>query len=109
MIRLPPRSPRTDPLFPYTTLFRSKMNTRLPVMRLWIKDDEGLAKAFCSMLIIMSPGIRNERSEEHTSELQSLMRISYAVFRLKKNTHNLQRDFQQHNQDNFKQALTIDL
>ena len=36
----------------------SSMNTRLPVMRLWISDDDGLAKAFCSMLIIMS-GIRN--------------------------------------------------
>ncbi|MNF16828.1 hypothetical protein D3C80_2200290 [compost metagenome] len=37
----------------------SSMKTRLPVMRLWISDDDGLANAFCSMLIIMSPGIRN--------------------------------------------------
>src|SRR3546814_8950039 len=80
MIRRPPRSTRTDTLFPYTTLFRSEDRTarrqyhadrpsRLPAPGAWRRrhrgDDDG-------------------RSEEHTSELQSLMRISYAVFCLKK-------------------------
>src|SRR3546814_1490742 len=104
MIRLPPRSTRTDTLFPYTTLFRSEGNGRT-------------ARAACYYLICMAygdllPGSKTvperirenrqpyydalgaadqawenghyDRSEEHTSELQSLMRISYAVFCLKK-------------------------
>src|SRR3546814_9631207 len=75
MIRRPPRSTRTDTLFPYTTLFRSKL---LVKGRLFIKG----------RLLVKSKLISNklisERSEEHTSELQSLMRISYAVFCLKK-------------------------
>src|SRR3546814_6011707 len=68
MIRRPPRSTRTDTLFPYTTLFRSP---------------PGRAPAPCGR----RPRRRARqhcRSEEHTSELQSLMRISYAVFCLKK-------------------------
>src|SRR3546814_3421017 len=71
MIRRPPRSTRTDTLFPYTTLFRSVVGGHLHVGR-------RLADA----------GRRQDalRSEEHTSELQSLMRISYAVFCLKKKT-----------------------
>src|SRR3546814_8328887 len=76
MIRRPPRSTRTDTLFPYTTLFRST-NGEQSVIR-------------CGHAIV-SPGSRSrspapasDRSEEHTSELQSLMRISYAVFCLKK-------------------------
>src|SRR3546814_1518882 len=69
MIRRPPRSTRTDTLFPYTTLFRSLRLDRSPLDRL----SRGPAQEF--------PG---DRSEEHTSELQSLMRISYAVFCLKK-------------------------
>src|SRR3546814_8211418 len=67
MIRRPPRSTRTDTLFPYTTLFRS-----LP--RAYRKACRG-AGGDCE---------ETSRSEEHTSELQSLMRISYAVFCLKK-------------------------
>src|SRR3546814_3620958 len=77
MIRRPPRSTRTDTLFPYTTLFRSPSNypnieaadmmpidaTHEPSRKSWVQS---------------------ARSEEHTSELQSLMRISYAVFCLKK-------------------------
>src|SRR3546814_9671577 len=74
MIRRPPRSTRTDTLFPYTTLFRSA---------------SGDIRAFCSSFLFQS-AVRlmafapSARSEEHTSELQSLMRISYAVFCLKK-------------------------
>src|SRR3546814_13021667 len=71
MIRRPPRSTRTDTLFPYTTLFRS-----LPA-----------ADRIDSLLQsrIAAPAFGDDiRSEEHTSELQSLMRISYAVFCLKK-------------------------
>src|SRR3546814_4528712 len=73
MIRRPPRSTRTDTLFPYTTLFRSRSRSGT--------EDEvhGAAHAQRRPQII-------ERSEEHTSELQSLMRISYAVFCLKKKT-----------------------
>src|SRR3546814_3151638 len=75
MIRRPPRSTRTDTLFPYTTLFRSvarrarRGQCRQPRAGLVGGDDRS------------GPV---ERSEEHTSELQSLMRISYAVFCLKK-------------------------
>src|SRR3546814_4629501 len=101
MIRRPPRSTRTDTLFPYTTLFRSdgrdvvhELETisggvvtadlaftdllRAQVNRLGIR----FAPAVCRCQLC---GIhRHDRSEEHTSELQSLMRISYAVFCLKK-------------------------
>src|SRR3546814_4147626 len=70
MIRRPPRSTRTDTLFPYTTLFRSQATGSRPHER----HRHELAR----------PGRRTGRSEEHTSELQSLMRISYAVFCLKK-------------------------
>src|SRR3546814_20399125 len=71
MIRRPPRSTRTDTLFPYTTLFRSGVVWR------W-KDSNNYYVARANALE------GNVRSEEHTSELQSLMRISYAVFCLKK-------------------------
>src|SRR3546814_1802743 len=77
MIRRPPRSTRTDTLFPYTTLFRSTT---------------GLSRASASMsttsIIRASLPRPSTRSEEHTSELQSLMRISYAVFCLKKKKNN---------------------
>src|SRR3546814_2333605 len=100
MIRRPPRSTRTDTLFPYTTLFRS---VRLPLdeavddlhpgafelvrpeqILLLVEarlqfDDGGHRYARLGRL-----DQRADRSEEHTSELQSLMRISYAVFCLKK-------------------------
>src|SRR3546814_7443646 len=72
MIRRPPRSTRTDTLFPYTTLFRSYWFIALVTPTLL---------PHCSFR--KSP-IALMRSEEHTSELQSLMRISYAVFCLKK-------------------------
>src|SRR3546814_18970187 len=88
MIRQPPRSTRTDTLFPYTTLFRS------PDGRPGGRREAGCASyraqsGMMSPSISVSMGGRKMRSEEHTSELQSLMRISYAVFCLKKNTlHN---------------------
>src|SRR3546814_5486259 len=77
MIRRPPRSTRTDTLFPYTTLFRSRQARQ-----------EGRPRAVLGGRGTFG-GLAGEqrgyrRSEEHTSELQSLMRISYAVFCLKK-------------------------
>src|SRR3546814_6476831 len=133
MIRRPPRSTRTDTLFPYTTLFRS---VRIPHPQPSLSIEQLALPRFCSRpplgrrlaprVLLRSPrsiGIdfgeelakqlfldsrhnlrgarkptaqdltsavqrptRTSRSEEHTSELQSLMRISYAVFCLKKNT-----------------------
>src|SRR3546814_4819016 len=75
MIRRPPRSTRTDTLFPYTTLFRSHDR---PAGHQRRREDPHLGHG-------RSLGeARGVRSEEHTSELQSLMRISYAVFCLKK-------------------------
>src|SRR3546814_5854577 len=111
MIRRPPRSQRTDTLFPYTTLFRSKENESLtgtggglrPAVKQrqggtpMNKDDSRVALAGLAALTMMiSPAtaepfgadITDHRSEEHTSELQSLMRISYAVFCLKKKKNN---------------------
>src|SRR3546814_2837658 len=75
MIRRPPRSTRTDTLFPYTTLFRSRRSARKSGLR-------HPASLRCVR------GRAGARSEEHTSELQSLMRISYAVFCLKKKNIN---------------------
>src|SRR3546814_2073682 len=89
MIRRPPRSTRTDTLFPYTTLFRSR-RLRLFDAGLGIRRPAGLQfrrrvspRRLQDRGRVPEPG--RGRSEEHTSELQSLMRISYAVFCLKKN------------------------
>src|SRR3546814_5991030 len=82
MIRRPPRSTRTDTLFPYTTLFRSPRLASVP-RRNWLWKQTGRAPS----VLTQQPGA-TERSEEHTSELQSLMRISYAVFCLKKKKQN---------------------
>src|SRR3546814_8586265 len=83
MIRRPPRSTRTDTLFPYTTLFRSASCNSVD-----LPAPEGPTTATVSPGRISSENSFNAfasgRSEEHTSELQSLMRISYAVFCLKK-------------------------
>src|SRR3546814_1886166 len=105
MIRRPPRSTRTDTLFPYTTLFRSEN------VRIHLADDDTVITEFdllgtntgeflglpptgrsfrvpvIAVFAFDGDRITNERSEEHTSELQSLMRISYAVFCLKKKTN----------------------
>src|SRR3546814_9632849 len=75
MIRRPPRSTRTDTLFPYTTLFRSTLEK-------WGLGWEQLSALNPQLVMVRISGYG--RSEEHTSELQSLMRISYAVFCLKK-------------------------
>src|SRR3546814_2567826 len=82
MIRRPPRSTRTDTLFPYTTLFRSHLERRCRQCRLLRRSCVRRAPGPSQLLRpACHPG---RRSEEHTSELQSLMRISYAVFCLKK-------------------------
>src|SRR3546814_14992509 len=80
MIRLPPRATRTDTLFPYTTLFRSLGRFSCPSSILFYHH-RGVEQA--SSQSSLGP-YRLCRSEEHTSELQSLMRLSYAVFCLKK-------------------------
>src|SRR3546814_18317509 len=91
--RRPPRSTRTDTLFPYTTLFRSsqigledriakKQSGRVIPMHAELKT--ALLKLKKQAARFSEPSDRVVRSEEHTSELQSLMRISYAVFCLKK-------------------------
>src|SRR3546814_20083127 len=113
ILRRPPRSTRTDTLFPYTTLFRSRRG-RGVMARILIIEDEARIASFIAKglraeghqsvvaedgpkgldlalgddfdLVILDIGLpgMDGRSEEHTSELQSLMRISYAVFGLKK-------------------------
>src|SRR3546814_2720929 len=100
MIRRPPRSTRTDTLFPYTTLFRSNPKSTEPIevgSGPLITASTCAASSICRQIgpIRSSDGVKGiqpwtgtrpkvGRSEEHTSELQSLMRISYAVFCLKK-------------------------
>src|SRR3546814_5438843 len=107
MIRRPPRSTRTDTLFPYTTLFRSPppvlhphtyqvpfsaSHSHLTInsssLRVWTRPSaSGVWPRRPMSLSIAATHILSVRSEEHTSELQSLMRISYAVFCLKKKKH----------------------
>src|SRR3546814_9439393 len=89
MIRRPPRSTRTDTLFPYTTLFRSESDKIIlnEVARIAEgRHDISVLDIGCSTgnLLYHLRNLLPGRSEEHTSELQSLMRISYAVFCLKK-------------------------
>src|SRR3546814_10343631 len=111
MIRRPPRSKRTDTLFPYTTLFRSadKMVSLVSggsegvnsFVHEWAKENDYDSYMFKPHFMLDSKAeysprdfftryrqIIDNRSEEHTSELQSLMRISYAVFCLKKKKKN---------------------
>src|SRR3546814_2020297 len=87
MIRRPPRSTRTDTLFPYTTLFRSVAFAQHRVHRaaldLAVARIGRVGNRIAQRLQLGDSGLEL-RSEEHTSELQSLMRISYAVFCLKK-------------------------
>src|SRR3546814_3500396 len=87
MIRRPPRSTRTDTLFPYTTLFRSMTPSQLAAQ---CHQEWFLLAKHCNALQQNRHWKNTKwrlRSEEHTSELQSLMRISYAVFCLKKKKH----------------------
>src|SRR3546814_14261369 len=91
MIRRPPRSTRTDTLFPYTTLFRSSRSSTVPVGTNPRRDSSRFIARFDRFVDVSRVGPRHReasRSEEHTSELQSLMRISYAVFCLKKKKNN---------------------
>src|SRR3546814_1752707 len=116
MIRRPPRSTRTDTLFPYTTLFRSACTTAPTISRATsVPTACGTSRGGSSTprptpsptrtAARYRPARRCTRSEEHTSELQSLMRISYAVFCLKKkniqqhkpHTTNHRQQQQQHN------------
>src|SRR3546814_2427496 len=103
MIRRPPRSTRTDTRFPYTTLFRSVLPTAAIADEI-LTPGEGQVRAFVTMAgnpVLSHPnGGRLQRSEEHTSELQSLMRISYAVFCLnKKNNTRLKQSKAHHIRD----------
>src|SRR3546814_5393728 len=92
MIRRPPRSTRTDTLFPYTTLFRSSRCEGAGPCRCGgeggCPHQHGPARNHGVLPVVLSSSSNTQslpgRSEEHTSELQSLMRISYAVFCLKK-------------------------
>src|SRR3546814_6186266 len=122
MIRLPPISTRTDPPFPYTTLFRSHVTLDLSERNSLLKFLSGrglnvflvdwgwpapgdrelglkghIEHRLLPMLAALgeTPVLAGYRSEEHTSELQSLMRISYAVFCLKKKT-NKKKPSEQH-------------
>src|SRR3546814_14690796 len=83
MIRRPPRSTRTDTLFPYTTLFRSHRGYVLVNGKITMTGSGAALLADEQIRAAYLEG-GHGRSEEHTSELQSLMRISYAVFCLKK-------------------------
>src|SRR3546814_7011909 len=101
MIRRPPRSTRTDTLFPYTTLFRSCVPAVYPAYR-------------SRRIPFQLPARRKSgqerspwRSEEHTSELQSLMRISYAVFCLKKKK--IQNETQESNINKYYKKYTLNL
>src|SRR3546814_1419883 len=93
MIRRPPRSTRTDTLVPYTTLFRSKRATlrgsfnSVSATRSEVGSvafDDAVENAITDASCVSRKKAIGDRSEEHTSELQSLMRISYAVFCFKK-------------------------
>src|SRR3546814_4276274 len=130
MIRRPPRSTRTDTLFPYTTLFRSQEPVPLAVRGVQQVQDASADRALFrgrAARLLRRPGDQRgraavgaeadlprrgadrllgrlrqraqDRSEEHTSELQSLMRISYAVFCLKKTHDNTHTTLQNNHHD----------
>src|SRR3546814_5460661 len=92
MIRRPPRSTRTDTLFPYTTLFRSGMTAQVSAIakkcRRALRNETSIKFTLDELRALVDIG-SYDRSEEHTSELQSLMRNSYAVFCLKKKKNTL--------------------
>src|SRR3546814_7246013 len=111
MSRRPPRSTRTDTLVPYTTLFRSSRTPEIERLRMFSRIAQAVAGDFdLSELVTMVTDAATQwsggkfgaffynqvRSEEHTSELQSLMRISYAVFCLKQKKHNQYEDIVPH-------------
>src|SRR3546814_1574954 len=104
MIRRPPRSTRTDTLFPYTTLFRSRPSGTQPPGPLLVHRVEEILVGLGILHLVEQEfhGVDRahlhqdaaQRSEEHTSELQSLMRISYAVFCLKKKNNSKRHNSQ---------------
>src|SRR3546814_7619707 len=114
MIRRPPRSTLTDTLFPYTTLFRSVLSCwagyaglvggagrsrsgrRHFFLRKWSSETTSPLPPSAGASPPPSGGVGSGRSEEHTSELQSLMRISYAVFCLKKKKHEHNKQYTHH-------------
>src|SRR3546814_3271818 len=108
MIRRPPRSTRTDTLFPYTTLFRSEEEIVRQELDAEMPEAEGdrvvVEREECSWRSWLGltskhtkiSDINYPRSEEHTSELQSLMRISYAVFCLKNKITNVHKQITLH-------------
>src|SRR3546814_6306339 len=110
MIRRPPRATRTDTLFPYTTLFRSAGPAAMQISHdiMPHRPRAGHARdiAHAGTPAISHPDahgvILRPRSEEHTSELQSLMRTSYAVFCLKKKKHYSHNNLYKHNLPNAK-------
>src|SRR3546814_5609288 len=120
MIRRPPRSTRTDTLFPYTTLFRSVRRAEAFSTYLIITDTpfqrrNGALSLYPNWWPSRERGFQRTRhttaktlprSEEHTSELQSLMRISYAVFCLKKKKRQIHNK-QTHNYIPHKQRIII--
>src|SRR3546814_4317639 len=87
MIRRPPRSTRTDTLFPYTTLVRSVPGVEAAEVEIGLAVRKLARLDRVRVVDEEQEDVAIGRSEEHTSELQSLMRISYAVFCLKKKTH----------------------
>src|SRR3546814_3337167 len=105
MIRRPPSSTRTDTVFPYTTLFRSRAPADVDGDVFGRGGDDRLLRRLLrawQRLVSRNqfhcvdgagPHPRHCRSEEHTSELQSLMRISYAVFCLKKKKNNKKKEY----------------
>src|SRR3546814_6336003 len=94
MIRRPPRSTRTDTLFPYTTLCRSRIEAMHRAQHLQRQFGIGHRVVEQRRLIRAGAALIVARSEEHTSELQSLMRISYAVFCLKKKKQRARKETQ---------------
>src|SRR3546814_9464478 len=111
MIRRPPRSTRTDTLFPYTTLFRShqrfgemepggRRGHRAVVARVHRLIIGAVCRLRRRIRLARALDVGRERSEEHTSELQSLMRISYAVFCLKKKTSPMRNSTEPSNNTN---------
>src|SRR3546814_7608889 len=116
MVRRPPRSTRTDTLFPDTTLFRSPRHSCAPR---WTASNIGMMRWFTLSPVHGCRGLPSpsrwmprpmpRRSEEHTSELQSLMRISYAVFCLKKkndNSHRTNTEHKYRHKYEYKQSYT---
>src|SRR3546814_6787062 len=111
MIRRPPRSTRTDTLFPYTTLFRSHHSGRAGAsLPLILKaDHRGPGQAeirYAGPQAFHNVDAQGDRSEEHTSELQSLMRISYAVFCLKKKKKNTKQSIYTENKTTRQTYIT---